>query len=236
MVSKAFAKLLVEIDYPMSKWEATSIDAYLNYTLTLLDLLNSISSSLSNLSQAQLSLSHTLSLIKDSPTLAIERFRQFQSKNANANFKVPRIEPNEERLCSNKERIIHRAIVDMKKIGSWVCGAVLSSLSSDVEPKSANGFFDSSLITLDLCVSKEVIEKQGTLKEVREINTSVDCLVSAIANKEGDDQAKELKRRLEVLEKGLMNVKNEGDNIFSEVLAARNELLEIFRSKSDSTT
>ncbi|KAM7509035.1 hypothetical protein LguiA_019488 [Lonicera macranthoides] len=238
MVSQAFAKLLVEIDYPKSKWEASSIDEYLNYTLNLLELLNSISSSLSHLSQARLSLSYAISLIKDSPSLAIERLQQFRSENLNTEFKVPQIEPIKEIFCSGEEdRTIQEAMVDMKKIGSWVCEVVLSSLCSDLNSfmetrKSSIGFFDSSLITLDSCVSKEVVEKQGTLKEVREINEAIDCLVSAMAHKEGDDQAKELKRRLEVLEKGLMDVKNEGDSLFSEILAARNELLEIFRSNS----
>ena len=48
MINKAFAELAVDIDYPMNKWKVDSIEGYLNYTLSLLELLNSMSSSLSH--------------------------------------------------------------------------------------------------------------------------------------------------------------------------------------------
>lgn len=46
----------------MSQWKLDSIEEYLNYTVSVLELLNSISSSLSHLGQAMLSLSHGLNL------------------------------------------------------------------------------------------------------------------------------------------------------------------------------
>eukprot|EP00257_Ricinus_communis_P023877 XP_015583988.1 uncharacterized protein LOC107262485 [Ricinus communis] len=71
-INKAFAKLVVEIDYHMSEWKAKSMEAYLKYSLDLLDLLNSISSSLSYLGQIRLALSHALSLVESSPSSGIE--------------------------------------------------------------------------------------------------------------------------------------------------------------------
>nr|GEX28946.1 protein BPS1, chloroplastic-like [Tanacetum cinerariifolium] len=53
MINNAFAKLMVEIDYPITSWEGGSIDEYLDYTINLLDALNLISSSLSNVNQAR---------------------------------------------------------------------------------------------------------------------------------------------------------------------------------------
>ncbi|KAK4411099.1 hypothetical protein Sango_0182900 [Sesamum angolense] len=66
--NRAFVKLVVEIDYPMSGWGGRADEEYLNYSLILLDLLNSINSSVSHLGQAKISTSHALNLIRNSPT------------------------------------------------------------------------------------------------------------------------------------------------------------------------
>ncbi|MBA0805121.1 hypothetical protein Gohar_004662 [Gossypium harknessii] len=47
LINTAFAKLVVDIDYPVNRWEVTSLHQYLNYSFHLLELLKSVSSSLS---------------------------------------------------------------------------------------------------------------------------------------------------------------------------------------------
>ena len=86
-IHRAFAKLVVDIDYPISKWEAASVEEYLNYSLSLMELFNSMSSSVAYLGHARLSLAHALSLVENSPTLAIERLKAIQPRSFNKDFK-----------------------------------------------------------------------------------------------------------------------------------------------------
>lgn len=37
VINRAFAKLVVDIDYPISKWEIASVEEYLKYSLILLE-------------------------------------------------------------------------------------------------------------------------------------------------------------------------------------------------------
>ncbi|KAK9283126.1 hypothetical protein L1049_011357 [Liquidambar formosana] len=78
VINKAFPKLVVDIDCPISKWEDASAEGYLKYSLNLLEFLNSISSSLSYLGQARLALSHALSLVENSPSLPTGRLKAIQ--------------------------------------------------------------------------------------------------------------------------------------------------------------
>ncbi|CAJ2645850.1 unnamed protein product [Trifolium pratense] len=57
----------------MSQWDVDSIEWYLNYTMNLLALLNSISSSLSNFGLARLSLAHGLTLLEKEKSLSLAR-------------------------------------------------------------------------------------------------------------------------------------------------------------------
>lgn len=241
-VNNAFAKLVVAIDYPMSKWEVGSIEEYLNYSITLLQLLNTIISSLSHLGHARVSLSHALSRVESSPFAALKRSLKEIRPAEVQDCKFDGFgKCNKERVvCSGKESIVHQALLVMNSIGSWVCGVVLSGLNSDATPyiemkKSTNGFIDISpgLVALDSMVGKEILENRVIVKEVKEVNETVACVVSAVAH--GEDEysaaAKELERRLEALEEALKGVDEEANNLFSEVMAGRNELLDNLRRK-----
>jgi hypothetical protein len=237
-LNKAFAKLVVEIEYPVNKWEIPSMEKYLNYSLKLLDFLNSISSSLSHLGQARVSISHALSLVESSPQSAIERLSAIQFKNQSKDLKVEENmkEVSEEMNYSGKELVFHEALEEMKRIGYWVCGVVLFGLSGDIEPysvmkKATGGFPGSSLVALDLSFSEAVAaEEKEVPKQLREvINEAAACLVEPSGDGKSGGAAKELERKLEVMEEVMDGIGKEADSIFSEVLAGRNELLDVLR-------
>ncbi|GMN53666.1 hypothetical protein TIFTF001_022796 [Ficus carica] len=232
--NNAFAKLVVAIDHPATKWEASSMEEYLNFTLVLLDLFNSISSSLSHLGHAKLSLSHGLN------TLALKHLKPIDP--ISLNKELLRREKARERKeeegkggsCTSKEEVIHKGIMVMESLGFWVCGVVLSCLcgACDEMRKFGGGFVKDSIDELDSrafsgVTSKLLIE----LKEVKEVNEAADCLVAAIGDGGigSGGEAEELRRRLEVLEKGLEGFRKEVDCLFMEVLSARNQLLHGFR-------
>uniref|UniRef100_A0A3Q7GVW5 Uncharacterized protein n=1 Tax=Solanum lycopersicum TaxID=4081 RepID=A0A3Q7GVW5_SOLLC len=71
-INRAFAKLVVVIEHPMNKWGKSQIKEYLDYSLSLLELLNSETSGVSHLSHAKLCISHGLSFIgKNSDPLVV---------------------------------------------------------------------------------------------------------------------------------------------------------------------
>ncbi|KAH7570603.1 hypothetical protein ACOSP7_018881 [Xanthoceras sorbifolium] len=248
VINKAFAKVVVDIDYPMSKWEASSsVEEYLNYSLCLMELLNSISSSMSHLRQARLSLSHALSLVENSPPMAIERLRAFPTKSNSSCKEFKRPENNKEDgdggdrfFGSNKERAVNEALMEVKSIGFWACGVILAGLSGDAKAyvdmrNSGGGFSNSALSSLDSSICEMMLEKKGgVLKEVRELNDSANCLAAALETGESGNQkaAEELQRRLEAFEKVLDNMGSEVDHLFSKLLAGRNQLVDGIRRNS----
>ena len=233
LINKAFAKLVVEIEYPASKWEAASVDAYLKYSLNLLELFNSISSSLSHLGQARLSLSHGLCLEEKSSALALKNLRSIQPIMSFSKELVK--EKVKDASCSGKEEVIHQALMIMESLGYWVCGIVLSGLSGVDKPYSEMRKFGggvvkfSSFTRLDSSVYEVIVEKKGELKEVKEVNEAVACLVAAIAVGKSSVEAEELRRRLEVFERHLDGFGKEVDHLFNEILSGRNQLLNGFR-------
>lgn len=236
LIDKAFAKLVVDIDHPISKWEAAASEAYLSYSLNVLELLNKISSSVSHLCQGRLELSHGLSLIESSPALALKHLQKIQPKDLGNDLKVEGIKANEEKFSSRKESIIHEAIAIRISSGLWLFGIMISGLCSDVKPyfhmrKSAHKLHDPSLESLDSLLSEEIIQKKRMLKEIKEVNEAAAELATEIAHRNGDAAAEILGRRLEVLEKVLQKIGKQTDCLFSEALVARNKLLDIIRLK-----
>lgn len=236
MMDKAFAKLVVDVDYPIGKWEAAASEAYLKHSLNVLELLNKISSSLSHLSQARLALSHGLSLIESSPSLALKHLQNIQPNDLGNDFKVEGIKENEEQFSSRKESIIHEAMMIMISSGLWLFGIMISGLCSDVKPyflmrKSAPKLHDPSLESLDSLLGEEIRQKKSMLKEIKEVNEAAAELVAEIAQRKGDAAAEILGRRLAVLEKVLQKIGKQTDCLFSEALAARNKLLDTIRLK-----
>lgn len=239
IINNAFAKLVVAIDYPMSKWEADSVEEYLKYTLNLLEFCNSITCSLSHLGKERLSLSHGLSLVENSsPSLAVEHLKQIQiqPKGLSKDFRFQgNDEHGKERFPISKKSVIHQALVVMEGMLFWVCGVLMSHLVGDSKPylemRKSGGRLVSSLISgMDVSVGDAIIEKKGILKEVKETNDSVASLVSAIViGKKSGAEAEELQRRLEVFEKMVEGLGKEVDCLFNKVLAGRNQLLDGFQ-------
>ncbi|KAK1427740.1 hypothetical protein QVD17_16434 [Tagetes erecta] len=229
IINIAFAKLMVEIDYRVASWEASSIDEYLDYTISLLDLLNSISSSISHVNQARVSLAHASCLMQSSHVV-FEPVNEIKKHDAIMELKLSGGH-DVDKKCNEKELIFHEAMKVLESIGFWVCGVVLSGLKGEVDPvmeivgKMVS--VDSSLMALDSIFKKKTMEKRGFLKEVEEVNESV-CLIvsSGIDDSNG---GMELKRRLDMVRNGLKRLKDEEELLFGTIMDARNEVLEILR-------
>ncbi|KAH7864862.1 hypothetical protein Vadar_034725 [Vaccinium darrowii] len=229
-LNRAFAKLVMEMEYPMSKWDDNSSEQYLSYSLKLLDLLNVIASSLSHLGLARMSISHALSLISEAPESAMERLKAVELiKNLDKEIKVEAMEGGEEKRLSYGEKkwVFDKALMVMKRNGYWLCGIVLLGLSGDTRlclemQNLGSGFLGPSAMA--------VMEKNGVAKEVSEVNDDMAYLVAAIAAGENyGDAGKKLEGKLEVMEKLLDGIGTRADGLFSEIMAGRIELLDGLR-------
>ncbi|XP_058765794.1 UPF0496 protein 4-like [Vicia villosa] len=240
LINKAFEKLTLEIDYPMSKWEVDSIEEYLSYSLCLLELFNSISSSLSQLEKAKLSLIHALKVFENenSPsfTTAHHHLKAIQPSSLNTKFEEKLCEKNGKvKYFNGKEFIVNEGVKELKSVGFWVCGILLSGLCSDVKPyikvKKLVGGFDGSLIfRLDSRISEGLGEKIFMLKEVKEVNDAVDRVLKA-SDEVKHDAVKELETKLNKLVDVSDDVKAEVDDLFSKVMALRTDLIDQLRKQ-----
>ncbi|XP_022770057.1 UPF0496 protein 4-like [Durio zibethinus] len=237
LINGAFAKLVVDIEYPMSSWDVASLDEYLNYGLHLLELLNSVSSSLSHLAHARLSFAHALNLLENSPSLAIKHLKAIRPQSSSKDFKgQENMEDGDDKFSSCKERVVNQALMEIKNVGFWVCGVALASLSGDAKPyleikRVIDRFNSALLIDVDSCISDVIVEKDELLKDIKDLNNAAASLASAIVSGKSSDAAKDLERRLGVFEKQLEALEKQVDNLFSEVLAGRNELLLVVRQR-----
>ncbi|KAL0425669.1 UNVERIFIED_CONTAM: hypothetical protein Sradi_1101700 [Sesamum radiatum] len=179
--NRAFLKLVVEIDYPMSGWGGRAHEEYLNYSLILLDLLNSINSSVSHLGQAKISISHALNLIRNSPTA-----KNLKKISGRSTGKELRFEGWKKGLSVRRNWWFSRLMMVSKKIAFLALGLVLSGCSGDAKPyievrKIAGGFDDPLIKVLDSRFCQEVTEmQQGTMEEVEEVNSATERLSTAI--------------------------------------------------------
>lgn len=242
MIHRAFAALVVDIDYPMAKWDAVAADEYLNYSLDVLDLLNKVSFSLTHLGQARLSLAHGLSLLanSNSPSSASKHLlpvcpKQHIGKDLKLHGPKGK---NEENPGSGKDSVIREALLIMKSAGILLLGFMISGLCGDGNlyfgiRNSTGRLADPSVTSLDSILSKEISENGCMIKEVREVNAAVAGIAASPRTHHGsnDAAAKELSTKLEVLESFLKNLGKQTDNLFSGVLAARNKLLDTVRHK-----
>ncbi|CAI9102937.1 OLC1v1001333C1 [Oldenlandia corymbosa var. corymbosa] len=244
MIERAFAKLAVDLDYPMIKWEQSASDAYLKYSLNVMELLNKISSSVSHLSQGRVGLAHGLGLvIANSPSLALKNHLQgIKPKDPGNGFKVEgvkTVQPDEEaeaKVICQKESIIHEASGIMIGSALRLLGIMISGLCSDVKPylearNLAGKLQEPSLQSLEFLLDQEIKQKKNTVKEVKEVNDAAAELVAEIGRGKGDPAAEKLGRKLEVLEKILERIAQQTDRMFSEVLAARSKILDTIRHK-----
>ncbi|CAN4110269.1 unnamed protein product [Withania somnifera] len=234
LIHEAFAKLVFEIDHPMDRWGTSQVEEYLDYSLNLLELLNSATSAVSHLSHARLCISHGLSLIEKNPDSSVD-MKEIQPYDLGKEFKVERkmITVNEESPCSGKDLIIHQSLWILMSLSSWVFGVLLAGICSSVKPyielRRSAGLFDDSLIRgWDTVLAKEIAENCGVSKEVKDINEVTTSLKTAVANGKVDEFAIELRRRLEGLEELLQTIGKKTDGLFSEVLAERGKFLDSF--------
>jgi hypothetical protein len=230
-VNKDFAKLVVEIDYPMNTWETKLIEEYLDYSLNLLELLNSVSAELSHLKQSRLSLAYALFLVENSPSLAIQSLKPIKPKILNKEFKE-RKPKHEENPSSGKEKVVLESLTEVKSLGFWIFGVVLTALSGDSTPYSEIKRFSDKLDS-KIKIGEAISEKGFVLKEVREVNEAVNGLAMILAStgKTSDKEAAELSRKLEDYETKLDGIGAEVENFFGRVLAERNELFALIRQK-----
>ncbi|KAF5203518.1 hypothetical protein FRX31_006888 [Thalictrum thalictroides] len=237
-IDKAFAKFIADIDYPVTEWKTDIVDEYLQHNLSLLDHLNSISSSISHMAQACMNLLHALSLEQPSSSpIMLKPILPWCPKK-----KFQESKEDEERLCSGsgKHFVTHQALLIRKLVTNWVCRIVDSSIRGEVVQtclelnKEFNGIFVSSLVTLQFGVCKEM-KKKGVVKEVDEINKGV-ARVHAPAREGGErDETSELRKKVEVLSKELEGIKEDVNKLFSGALVRRNELLDSLALKVRKT-
>ncbi|KAM7267841.1 hypothetical protein ACFE04_010007 [Oxalis oulophora] len=229
LVNKDFAKLVVEIDYPMNRWETKLIEEYMSYSLDLLDMFNSVTRELSYLKQARLSLAYALSLIEDSPSLAIQSLKPIEPKNLSYEFKEKDMK-NEEKPSSGKEKVIFEALTEAKSVGYWLFGLFLAAIRGNSTPYSEMKRVCGQLA--NCTVSETILEREFVLKEIKEVNEAVtDVLVNIASMGKASDAAEKLQRRLEGYEKKLDGLGTEVERLFAGILARRNELLSIIRQK-----
>ncbi|KAL7158013.1 hypothetical protein ABFS83_02G114600 [Erythranthe nasuta] len=234
--NRAFAKLVVEIDHPMSRWSGKLTESYLSHTLISLDILNAVSSSVSHLNQAKISISHAVSLIQNSSpppsSAAASRLKKIAGENPYSckKFKSEGLSSSssirfQERpgFENDQESVVLQALVLCKKIVFMALGFVLSGFCGDAKTymeirKNAGGFDDSLIKDLDLRFCQEIQGNTIVMEEVKEVNNAIE-----------EFSVEELKIRLNELENLIESVEKQTNHLFSEILAARNKLLDNLR-------
>lgn len=238
-INKAFNNLVMDLDYPITKWEMISTDEYLASSLNSLEYLNSINSSLTQLSQANMVLTHGTTLVKQQETLKpIQNLSWNSSTEKNSYYRNEVKEEKELKFSSEKEWIIHQALLIKRTIWYWVCKVIDSSIHGDVQTEmnktELSAFSSSPLISLQLSkICEQIKENEGSvLKEVDDVNGSVVRLSKADFKSEPLSGAvNELKGKLEVLGTRVENFKDDVNKLFSEVLTGRNEFLDSFQQR-----
>lgn len=232
--NRAFARLVVIIDHPISTWGPDTSGEYLSYTFNLLDHLNRMSYAISLLDHDRVSLAHVaLRILESSPSVvAVKRLKGIT---AHASGKYSRNvdgrgEDGRGRTVKGKDWAIHKAINIMKGIESWVSGVVISALSGDASPylemrSVAVRFMGPSMTDLDKKLHEGIV-----LEEVMEINESVALMAKDGDGKSRGDEAQVLLGRLGGIEKSMEGLRKEVDCVFSEVLLSRNTLIDCLRA------
>ncbi|KAK4770611.1 hypothetical protein SAY87_031143 [Trapa incisa] len=221
--------------------ESSFLQSYLTYTMNLLDLFNSITSSLSHLGRSRLSLSHALALLVSSPSPSEAAKRLALDPIETTQVQVKDLGDYGERVPD--EPAGERALRLMEGVGYWVCGAVLSVVSGDPEAfmKTRKWAMDSendSLVELDLSCHRIFTQRGSDVVpiEVEEISESVASLSAAIQEGAQDRRVsaavKELKWKLKGFEDQVHEINQEIDHLFSEIMASRNEVIDCLRENN----
>ncbi|KAK9169820.1 hypothetical protein Syun_001960 [Stephania yunnanensis] len=224
-IEKAFTKLVSAIDHPMNTWEITSIEQCLNHSFIYLNLLNSITSSISHLQEARLATAHALSSrkrVKIPSSIIVEGENKWGGDR----------KEGEEECCgsSGEEEILSQALRVMGRVRWFVCVIVESGIRGDVELfvdslKGVGGLFNmcSSLGPLN----EEILRRKGSvIGEVDEINVVLSCGDGSIVD--------EVQEKVEELGKELDSIGEDVNKLFSEAMAQRNHLLDSFQQRKQS--
>ncbi|RHN66390.1 hypothetical protein MtrunA17_Chr3g0090391 [Medicago truncatula] len=197
----------------MTKWNVDSIEVYLNYTMSLLEVLNFISSSLSHLGHSRLSLAHGLTLVEKKKSLSLARNHLKAIQPAGC-------------FSTNFGKSFHTQD-DKANIstGFWVCGVLLSCFYGDAKPymelrKIVGGFENSIVSTLDHKISEKIVKKMPCFSEIKEMNKFVARLVAGDEVK--DDATKEFQRNL------CGDISAKVDHLFDDIMNQRTELVDGF--------
>ncbi|KAK8321706.1 hypothetical protein V6Z11_A12G119900 [Gossypium hirsutum] len=210
LINTTLAKLVVDIGYPVNRWEVISLHQYLNYSFHLLELLNSVSSSLSHLTHARLSFALALTLLQNSPSLAIKHLKAVQPQGSSKDYRGQ--QDREDGKASSQ------ALMAIKNIGFWA--------KPYLEIKQLIATSNSASLNLvDSCIYDVIVEKGEILREVMELNNAAASLASAMVSGKSSDAAKDLETRLGVLGKQQEALEKQVHYLFSKVFAARKELL-----------
>lgn len=209
----AFADLVTEIDYPMNEWGRRAMEDYACFTLTVLDILNSINSSLSHFSHARVSILHSLSLNRKS----LDRIYPL-GKNTCAGNEFGSSPRTICRPICPKETVLVRAMAVSRDVHLLALGFMLSCLCGEtkayVEIRKSVEVEDSVVGGLD-----SRLYGAGMMEEVREVNVAVDRMMSGAA------RAEEVVARLKILESSIRETEKEADAMFYRVLGRRNKML-----------
>ncbi|GER43598.1 hypothetical protein STAS_20457 [Striga asiatica] len=239
---QAFAKLTTKIDYPMSQWGGKATHEYLNHSLIFLQMLNSISTLISHLNQARVSISRSLSLIeKNSINMATKYLKKSQgtkiSNPSKCTFSVEGLSTGVEKKpgCEKKERVVLEALIVVKKIRFFALGLVMSRLCEDKKMCWEVGVFSGDepfKMVLDLGFRKEVVAVMEIGGPMDEVNRAVERVCEGLLMSNGKvecEAMKELKGRLKVLDNCVEFVEKEVNGLFCQVLGVRSKLLDNIR-------
>ncbi|KAL9226465.1 hypothetical protein vseg_002276 [Gypsophila vaccaria] len=225
-MNTAFANLVKDLDYPLTKWTPKLAEDYFSFTLSFLDALNSISSCISHVGISRLSLSHAVNLIASSPSSAIQHMKPIDVHNIKG-FSFKDIS-DVGSLDGGKERAVHESMMKMRSVASLVLKVLLCALCGDSNEEIGSlnrGEFEG----LNFGIVREI----NLVREIKEVNEVVkridDCLADEKKNKYAAEAAGDLKRKLSEVERLTEIVGKQVDCLFSEVLERRNELITCFR-------
>ncbi|MBA0655974.1 hypothetical protein Goklo_008385 [Gossypium klotzschianum] len=175
----------------------------------LLELLKSVSSSLSHLTHARLSFALALTLLQNSPSLAIKHLKAIQPQGSSKDYRGQQDREDGDKYSNFnsfpwKEKLA-KPYLEIKQL-------IATSNSA-------------SLNLVDSCISDVMVEKGEILREVKELNNAAASLASAIVSGKSSDAAKDLETRLGVFGKQQEALEKQVHYLFSKVFAARKELL-----------
>lgn len=229
-VNTAFSKLVKHLDYPLTKWSPILAEYHFAYTLNILDALNSITSSISQVGTCRLSLSHAINLMSsNTPSSAIPHLKPIVVTNSIAlDFKQL---SDVGSLNEDKERAIHEAMMKMRSVDLLVLKLLVCGLCGQMSEDMMN--------TVEFEGLK--FEFGDQVKEIKEVNEVVKriegCLVDENKSKyaaEAEAEAEELRTKIVLLDSLTQMLTKQVDCFFSEVLATRNELIACFRLPKSS--